>query len=86
MLSMLMAEHQLRFEADWTPRECQSAHHQGSRILPADRFVRNGLYRRTVCRECWAARQREHETINRQADSEREGLERMLNTLWRPLA
>ena len=75
---------QLELSSDWQARECQSPGHQGSRLLPAEQFVRNGPYRRTFCRACWAARQRGHEVGKRQADADRGGLERVLTALWRP--
>lgn len=40
-------------------RECNDHGHVGERSLPESEFPRNGRYRRTVCKACWARQHRE---------------------------
>jgi hypothetical protein len=78
-------ERQLALSDAWGIRACQSPLHAGSRNIPADQFVRNGPYLRTVCRLCWATANR-----GRRDEGPADGLSRAdftrINQQWRPTA
>lgn len=58
-------------------KECKSSYHEGDRLMPDEAMVKNGRFRRHVCRACWckeiaartaAKRDREGLSIKRWVD------------------